>query len=71
MDDMRFKTGGFNGLAIGSVGSDKVLVIFTTALFSQFSTFSELPFFNGYNNQTKLKIKYTDQYSMRLRLSRI
>ena len=67
---MRFKTGGFNGLAMGSVGSDKVLVIFTMALFSQFSTFPELSFFNGYNNQTKLKI-YTDQFSMLLRLSRI
>ena len=66
MNDMRFKTGGFNGLAGGSVGSDKVLVNFTTALFSQFSSFPELPFFNGYNNQTKLKIKYTDQFSMRL-----
>ena len=55
MDDMRFKTGGFNGLASGSVGSDKVLVVFTTALFSQFSSFPELPFLNDYNNQTKLK----------------
>ena len=52
-------------------GQNQVLVISPSALFSQFSCFSELPFFyNGYN-QTKFKIKYTAQFLMRLVYSQI
>ena len=43
-DDMRFKTGGFNGLVNRSRGSDQVMVNFTCAFFSQLPSSPELPF---------------------------